>query len=83
MESKKLVAEIEVTDREFMELVVTRNVILKGRKGEKGKVFFTEGDIMSVICRSSQIEPPRVKVVNTENNELRKELTDIEVELLR
>ena len=83
MESKKLVAEIEVTDREFMELVVTRNVILKGRKGEKGKVFFTKGDIMSVICRSSQIEPPRVKVVNTENNELSKELTDIEVELLR
>ena len=83
MESKKPVAEIEVTDREFTKLVVTRNVILKGRKGEKGKVFFTEGDIMSVICRSSQIEPPRVKVVNTENNELRKELTDIEVELLR
>ena len=87
MESKESVtgpvAEIEVTDREFGKLVVTRSVVLEGRKGEKGKVSFTEGDIMNVICHSSQIEPPRVRVVNTENNELNNELTDVEIILLR
>ena len=87
MESKELVtepvAEIKVTDREFGKLVVTRSVVLEGRKGEKGKVSFAEGDIMNVICHSSQIEPPNVKVIGIKVNDENNKLVDIEVKLLR
>ena len=77
MESKP--TAIEITDREFAKLVVTSSVIAEAREG---KTLLSEGDVIAVICRSSQIEPPKVKVVNIKSNELNDKLVDIEVKLL-
>ena len=72
----------EITDREHATLVVTGSVVLE-RNNALMRYSLWKCYLFIVICHSSQIEPPKVMVVNTENNELNNELTDIEVKLLR